>query len=288
MNEGATSLRITDLHSHVLPAVDDGAQDLSESLEALRRLIGEGVERVVATPHFRASLLERPSREAETIHRFDAAYETLVAAAADAGLPITIDRGCEFKLDAPSIDVSDPRLRLGGSHYVLVEFSAFQLPPFAGNQLLSVLEAGWKPLLAHPERYHGTADALDRVEKWVSEGTLLQVNARSLVGGYGATAQAVARELLRRGWVSCLASDYHARGTPDLEAAVALLRGGGSGLLEGQVEAPDSPAGGREAAIRTLFQENPTRILADEPTTVVPPLFVSEPPAAKRSRRWFR
>lgn len=288
MKPEPTSVRITDLHSHVLPAVDDGAQDLDEAMGALYRLIENGVERVVATPHFRASLLERPAREADKIHRFDAAYQSLVAAATAAGLEIAIERGCEFKLDAPSVDLSDPRLRLGGSDYVLVEFASFQLPPFAANQLLGVRDAGWHPLLAHPERYQGTGGALDRVEKWLDEGTRLQVNARSFLGWYGDEAQSVAAELLRRGWITCIASDYHARGRPDLDAALELLRRAIPTSGDAVQKTPHAPNDATEQAIRTLFHENPTRILANEPTVSVPPLALPKPASQKPGRRWFR
>ena len=129
---------------------------------------------------------------------------------------------------------------------------------------------------------------MDRVEKWVAEGTLLQINARSLLGAYGAEAQRVARELLRRGWVSCVASDYHARGRPDFEAAIHLLTGAEASLEDRGSETPKPPSGAAKAAIRTLLQDNPTRILADQPTAIVPPLEVPEPGPMKRARRWFR
>ncbi|MCG8467015.1 MAG: hypothetical protein MJB57_02255 [Gemmatimonadetes bacterium] len=278
MSGPPAALAITDIHSHVLPGVDDGARDLDEALEALRRLIADGVERVVATPHFRASLLERSTREAERLWRFDAAWDDLRGAVEEAGLPIEIERGCEFKLDSPTIDLSDARLRLADTSYVLVEFAAFQLPPFAGNQLLAVSEAGWKPVLAHPERYRGLSGALDRVEQWRADGVVLQVNARSLIGGYGTEAQRVALELLGRGWVSCLASDYHSRGEPDFGAVVELL-----GRM---AEGPEADPAARGTAIERLLSENPRRILSDRDVASVPPLVVAAPTPQGR-RKWF-
>ncbi|MDX1577983.1 MAG: CpsB/CapC family capsule biosynthesis tyrosine phosphatase [Gemmatimonadota bacterium] len=264
---------MVDLHTHVLPGVDDGARDMDEALAALERLIDEGASKVVATPHYRASLRERTAHEAATLRRFDEAFERLTGAVAEAGFELELARGCEFRLDAPGPDPSDPRLRLGGSRWVLVEFASFQVPPYAGGQLAAVREAGWSTLLAHPERYAGLGRALERVEAWVSDGTRLQVNARSLLGGYGPAAEDMARELLRRGWVSCIASDYHARGAPALSSARGLLEGG------------DATSPDRSRAIHALFSENPARILADEEPLSVPAIEL--PDVDRRaSRRW--
>ena len=295
---------IVDVHSHVLPGVDDGAQDLEQALEGLRTLASEGVERVVATPHFRGSLLERPRRARERLEGFDAAYETLAEAARARGIVIGLERGVEFKLDLPEIDLSDARLRLGGSRFALVEFASFQLPPFAGNQLRAVLDAGWVPVLAHPERYFGVERALDQVSEWVAAGVLLQVNLRSLAGGYGPVARNVAEELLATGRVTCVASDYHCRdepgwvaAVPRLEAAVALRGPGasGGGDAPGSAGAGDGERGGPEAradspptraqGARALMYGNPGRLLADEPPSPVPALRIAEGDRAGRRRR---
>jgi len=271
---------IVDLHSHVLPGVDDGAQDLEEALEGLRALAAEGVERVVATPHFRGSLLERPQRAAARLARFDTAYAALTEAAAGRGLEIEIERGCEFKLDAPELDLSDPRLRLAGTRFALVEFASFQLPPFGGNQLRAVIDAGWVPVLAHPERYFGVEQSLDQVSEWVEAGVHLQVNTRSLGGGYGPSARRVAEELLATGRVCCVAGDYHCRGEAGWVDAVGTLEGA-------------SPAAGSGSDlatgpwIRELLYANPGRLLADDPPSPVPSIAIGGGEGRGRRRRWF-
>ncbi len=274
-------MSLIDLHSHVLPGVDDGAQDVEESLAALRALEAKGVELVAATPHFRASLLERAARAANRLALFDEAYDELSGAIAASDLSIEVVRGCEFKLDAPIADLADDRLRLMGTASVLVEFGSFQLPPFAGNQLRAVSDAGWQPLLAHPERYFGIESAFDRVARWVSEGARLQVNARSLSGGYGPGPRQVAAELLARGWVTCVASDYHARGATEWSAALELLR------TARDPDAPDGSGPGRDAEewVTELVFENPRRILADEPTRPVVPRLLDLKSGRARSRR---
>ena len=253
-------MRIIDLHSHVLPGVDDGARDLPEALAALAALERQGVEMVLATPHFRASLLERRERAEARLALFDEAYGELTSHLSASDLQIRVGRACEFKLDAPVTDLGDPRLRLEGGAAVLVEFASFQLPPFAGNQLRAVRDAGWIPVLAHPERYFGVETALARVERWLTEGTVLQVNARSLSGGYGPMPRQMGAELLARGWVTCVASDYHAVGEPEWLEALELLRtaappGRGSGA---------GPSAGVEEWVGRLVFDNPRALLAGE------------------------
>lgn len=261
---------LIDLHSHVLPGVDDGAEDLEHALRALGQLQEQGVQRVVATPHFRASLLERPARAEARLGLFDDAFDELSEALASSDLTIELGRACEFKLDAPVADLSDPRLRLQGTRYALVEFGSFQLPPFGGNQLRAVRDEGWVPVLAHPERYFGIEAAFERVARWISEGTLLQINARSLAGGYGPLPRQISAELLARGWVTCVASDYHARARPEWPAALDLLRTarfqGGDGALAGPAARIDP---GLSAWVENLVLHNPGRLLADEPPASV-------------------
>lgn len=253
----------------MLPGVDDGARDLSEALDALRALVEQGVETVVATPHFRASRLERPGAARDRLELVDAALGTLEEARRDAGIELRVERGCELRLDAPEVDLSDGRLRLAGSSSVLVEFATFQVPPYAGNQLRALVRAGWTPVLAHPERYAGISEALDRVERWREAGARLQVNAGALGGRYGAMAALAARELFARGWVDLVASDYHARGAPYLSEERERLS-----------------AAGPEIADR-LLSGNPARVLAGRPTDPVPEIDLPEPRGGSR-RRWFR
>jgi protein-tyrosine phosphatase len=266
------SFPIVDLHTHVLPGVDDGARDLEESMAAISTLVSESVTTVVATPHFRASLQEQPERAERRLEFFDAAWRVLLEEIEEHSLEIELGRACELKLDAPQVALDDERLRLAGTSFVLVEFAAFQLPPFGGNQLGALCEAGFTPVMAHPERYAGIAAALHRPERWRQNGTLFQVNAGSLVGRYGGPAQAAAREFLRRGWVDLLASDYHARGEPELATVRDRLI---------------SLEGGAEIA-ELLMSTNPTRLLAGQPPLEVSPFELSDSSRWSELRRWLR
>jgi protein-tyrosine phosphatase len=236
--------------------VDDGAADLDEAVSAIRTLADEGVSALVATPHFRASTLEQPDAAEGRLWRFDEAHADLEHARAGQEIAVSVARGAEVLLDAPAPDLSDPRLRLGGTRFALVEFMGFRVPAYGGNQLAALSENGWVPVLAHAERYVGLAAVLDRVPEWKESGAYLQVNCGSLTGRFGPEARSMARELLARGLVDCLASDFHCRGEPEIESAVSWLK---------------ARAGGDDAAW-LLTVDNPRRMLDNEDPLPVPPV----------------
>lgn len=260
---------MVDVHTHVLPAVDDGAADLDEAIAAIRTLADAGVTTLVATPHFRASTLERPVAADGRLARFDEACAELESARAREQIAVSVTRGAEILLDAPAPDLSDPRLRLGGTRFALVEFMGFRVPAYGRNQLTALGTNGWVPVLAHAERYVGLAAVLDRVPEWKESGVRLQVNCGSLTGRFGPRARSMASELLARGLVDFMASDFHCRGDPEIESAVAWL---------------EAREGGDEAA-RLLMVDNPRRMLDNEDPLPVPPVTGG---GAGRSTIWRR
>ncbi len=222
MTDAALPLR--DLHSHLIPGVDDGADSGPLAVEAVRAFLNEGVRTLVATPHLRGSLTQNPELLEARLSAFDRAWETLTAAVEEAGLAVDLRRGSEVMMDDPHPDFTDPRIRLDGGRFVLVEWPGLQVPPGTAPVIQRMVERNWVPVVAHPERYWGLDRELKLVDRWRTAGARLQVNHGSLLGHYGATAQGVAFRLLRRGWVDLLSSDFHPRPgrIPEIDA-VALL-----------------------------------------------------------------
>jgi protein-tyrosine phosphatase len=218
------TLPLRDLHSHLIPGVDDGADSSSVAVTAVRAFLAEGVRTLVATPHLRGSLTQNAELLESRLSAFDRAWETLTAAVESEGLTVDLRRGSEVMMDDPHPDFSDPRIRLDGGRYVLVEWPGLQVPPGTGPVIQRMVERDWLPVIAHPERYWGMDAELKVVGRWRAAGARLQVNHGSLLGHYGATAQGVAFRLLRRGWVDLLSSDFHPRPgrTPGIDA-VALV-----------------------------------------------------------------
>jgi protein-tyrosine phosphatase len=188
---------VIDVHSHLLPAVDDGSPSVEVSVGVLQQFAADGVTRLVCTPHLRAS-------QAGTVD--DTAYAERFAALVEAAPSVPVlARGWEIMLDIPGSDLRAPGLALGGSTAVLVEFPHSGVPTGATAELFRLRMAGIVPVLAHPERYMGCTPAL--VREWRQIGIAIQVDALALVarGPMGI----LARALLEEGLADCLASDNH-------------------------------------------------------------------------------
>jgi protein-tyrosine phosphatase len=253
-----------------MPGVDDGAVDLEQSRAALAAMRDAGVVSLVATPHFRGSLTHQPAAFEARLAELDRAWEGLSALAGEEFAGLAVERGVELMLDTPSPDLSDPRLRLAGGGFVLLEFPFMVVPPHSAHAISELRLQGWRPVIAHPERYAGVDPRLEIVGSWRRCGGLLQVNAGSILGRYGEEVKGRAVELLERGWVDLLASDYHARGRVTTDAAFVQLKELGA-----------------EDQARLLLMVNPTRLLAGED-----PLPVAPVPAPRslwsRLRKVFR
>lgn len=242
-----------DIHNHLVPDVDDGARTVEETLESVQRLTREGVRKIITTPHLDGSLHLEPASLEERLSEVTEAFEMAAAAVRQHFPEVDFRRGHEVMLDVPDVDVSDPRMRLGGTRFVLLEWPRLHLPPGTARVLRRLHEEGYLPIVAHPERYIGFDMQL--ADRWKEAGALLQVNYGSLEGRYGADARGAAFRLLRRGLVDYLASDFHGRSDRQVYLAEARKR------LE------DLGAG---EAFVTLALTNPARVFRDEPPMPVP------------------
>jgi len=257
----------TDVHSHLIPGVDDGAANLAEARAAVAAFDRDGVTAAIATPHFDGSLTLSSERVGERLALFDAGFAALTSDADVLASGVRLMRGVELMLDVPNPDVCDDRLRLNGTHFVLVEFPALQLPPSNADYAMRALrEHGWQPVLAHPERYRNVDDTIEQLLPLRYAGAHFQINAGSLLGHYGTRPQRHALALLERGWVEYGSSDFHARGMPAVAAARAQL----------------AAAGATEHA-ELLFCENTARLVRDELPRPVPPLALN----ARKPRPWW-
>ncbi len=250
---------MTDLHTHIIPGVDDGAPDLESALRALATMVDDGVTAVAATPHLSASDLNSARRL-----RAERAWPELVECAGERFPGLELYRGYEIQLDVPELDLSDGDLRLGESRFALIEFPAFIIPPRSAATLGQIVAHGYVPILAHPERYWGYDSQLRVVREWREAGARVQLNGGSLLGEYGDSVQRMAMRFLRDGNVDLLASDNHARPnrSPSLAPVWDLL-----------------VSRGLEEVAKLLLAVNPRRVLQDEPLLEVPP-------AELRSRRF--
>ena len=233
---------VIDLHTHLLPGVDDGSPTQENSVRVLERLAAEGVRELACTPHLAASRAhEAPvERNAALLLELQAAV----------GERVRLHRGFEIMLDRPGMELRLPGLSLGNSRAVLVEFPHGPLPEGHTEELLRLRSGGVVPVVAHPERYGGMT--LDIVRAWRDAGAVIQGDALLLLST-GAKAL-LARTMLEEGVYDILASDNH--GDRRSLATVLLwlqeMKGGEQG--------------------RTLTEVNPARLLADAALEPVAPL----------------
>jgi tyrosine-protein phosphatase YwqE len=193
-----------DIHSHLIPALDDGAKTMAESLEMLQKLEALGYEKVITTPHI---MSDSYRNTAETIGE---GLKALRLAAKEAGIILQIEAGAEYYLDEKfTKKLHSPGVMSVAGKYILFESSYMSKPLQMEEMIFAIGEAGYLPMLAHPERYRYIRDPGKEYGRWKELGVLFQVNLNSFGGYYGKSAQILAHHLNEAGMIDFLGSDAH-------------------------------------------------------------------------------
>lgn len=207
---------MVDIHCHIVPEVDDGAWDLDTALEMARMAVNCGVNCIIATPHFKGtpgSLEEAPY----ILHQF----KLLQSAVKREKLELELLPGVEVLCVPQTMELARAGQlpTLGDSRYVLTEFYFDATWEFMDATLRGLRQCGYRPVVAHPERYGAIQRDLERARSWFERGVVIQVNKGSVLGAFGSRAEETAVRLLHRGLVHVIASDAHSpeRRTTDLE-----------------------------------------------------------------------
>ena len=247
-----------DLHSHIIPGVDDGVRSLDEARSLARLAAGEGVEAIAATPHVRTDF---PT----TVEQMERGVAELREDFLAAEIPLRVLHGGEVALERLA-DLEPDELRrftlAQTGRYLLLETPYFGSPLALAPAVMSLREAQITPLLAHPERNADVQRRPELVQTLVDLGAVVQVTAASLDGRFGRSTRRAARALLARRLVHVLASDAHGPDRRDagLAAAVAAV--------------------GDDALAHYLVEEAPEAITLGVP--------IRPPPRLRRRRlRWF-
>lgn len=220
-----------DLHSHILPDLDDGAADWEESLEMARMAVEDGIRTTVASPHLfrhRAVNLAEINRKEAILDKIEGLKQRLEAA----GIDLEIVPGCDFPLCFESLQLLEDNQILtinDGKRYLLLEFPDSSLPPATEDICFRLNSRGIIPIITHPERHFIFQEMPKKLQRLIDLGCLVQLTAASLTGGFGRQVARAAREMLRKGYCHILASDAHGlRSRPPLlskalEAAILLI-----------------------------------------------------------------
>jgi protein-tyrosine phosphatase len=249
-----------DIHSHVLPGLDDGSPSLEESLRMVRVAAEAGTTDLVATPH--ANL--QYSFDPEVVE------QKLTELAVASGDAVRLHYGCDFHFYYDNIQdaLAHPaKYTINHRNYLLVEFSDLLIAKTTDEVFARMLDARIVPILTHPERNYLLHRRLDKIQSWVGQGCLVQVTAQSLLGRFGSEARRVCRELIQRGLAHFVASDGHdSQDRPprlDLAYEQVTRRYGG-------------------AVAERLFLTNPRAAIDGEPLPEAPE------PAPPAPRKWYR
>lgn len=194
-----------DLHSHILPGIDDGAPDDAEALSMARLWVADGVTTVACTPHIYPGVYNNSGPDIR------ARVERLQALIDGENLPLRLVPGCDLHI-APDL-ISKLRLgaalSLNDTRYVLVETPHHVLPPRVEDVFFSLSAAGYVPILTHPERMSWIEQRFDLIKRLAHAGVWMQLTAGALLGKFGARPRYWSERLLEEGIVQIVASDAH-------------------------------------------------------------------------------
>lgn len=191
-----------DIHSHILPGLDDGARSWDMTLEMCHQAAEDGITHIVATPHASESYSYDRNHVREIIVELDRRIDG----------EITFSIGCDFHLSYDNVEdamLHPQRYTIAAKKYLLVELSDYGIPPQIGETFWRLQSAGMIPIITHPERNGILQRNPEQVLEWVTSGCLVQVTASAITGFWGNTAQSIALWLLEHNAVHVLATDAH-------------------------------------------------------------------------------
>jgi protein-tyrosine phosphatase len=253
-----------DLHSHILPAVDDGAPNLATALDMASMAVDDGISVMACTPHMLPGVYDNDP--ADIRHRVAVLNQQLMEN--DIRLTLVVGSDAHIRPDFISCLRDGRILTLHDSRYVLVEPPHSIMPRRLDNILFDILTAGYVPILTHPERFAWIATNYNLIENVVRSGVWLQVTAGSLCGNFGRSAGYWSQRLLGQGLVHIIATDAHNLDsrTPRLaqarklaEAEVGALEATNLVLTRPQQVLEDLPAAAT-AAISCIHTSEPVSL----------------------------
>lgn len=199
-----TGERIIDIHTHILPGIDDGSQSMDESIQMLRIAEREGITDMIATPHYKGG---RHNASPQTVQRL---FGELMGHAKELGIHVSIHLGNEILYFSEVEEALDEGqvFTMNGSDFVLVEFLPGDRYGYIRNALDHVQSMGYTPVLAHAERYACMLNK-DAIRQIRDMGVRIQVNAASVEGALGWKVKHFTHEILRRHLVDYIGTDAH-------------------------------------------------------------------------------
>ena len=210
-----------DIHSHILPGMDDGSRSMGQTLRMLETAVSEGITTMIATPH------NMPGKGCPAGSVVRGKVKELGRMAEEEGIPVEIVAGTEYYYREEVLDIleSEDAVTLGNSDCVLVEFEPMAERNYIRNALRNILGLGYTPVIAHVERYAKLMEDISVLYDMRKNGILVQVNAMSVTGDNGRQAKKDVKSLLKKELVDFVATDAHSDGrrSPFLQKCADIL-----------------------------------------------------------------
>ena len=194
-----------DIHSHLLYGIDDGAKDFETSLEMFRIAKESGITKMILTPHF------KPMRHNASPEGIKKLISKMEEALKREGIEIQLYSGNEIYYYSEVVSQLEEQkiCTMAGSEYVLVEFGPMDGYDYIRNGVYQVMAGGYRPILAHAERYESICSKPERVEDLVEMGCYIQLNAGSITGQFGFGTKQLCKKLLKKRLIHFVATDAH-------------------------------------------------------------------------------
>jgi len=196
-----------DMHSHLVPGVDDGSKSTEDSLELIRGLASLGYRKLITTPHIMSDLYPNDGKALK--QKADALREVLLKE----NINVELECSAEYFLDDHFLELlRNGKLEPFSANYILFEMSFMEKSPLLQEAIFELQNAGYIPILAHPERYTYLHRTYDAYQSLVDQGVHLQLNINSVTGHYSPQVAEISEKLLKDDLISFLGSDCHHKG----------------------------------------------------------------------------
>lgn len=210
-----------DVHSHLIPNIDDGSKSLEMTLKMIDIYKSQGVDKIIATPHFYPSYFENSSKIIKK------EVEGLNNLLKEKNIDFTILPGSEvYATKDTLLDLKEGKIQtLNDSRYILMEFDYRRFPEYGFDLIYEIHLLGYRVVVAHPERYYYVINDITFINKFIEEGCLLQINTSSLTGVFGKDVKKTALRIAENGSFNLLATDAHTENQrgPFIEEAITIV-----------------------------------------------------------------
>ncbi len=195
-----------DIHSHLIPGVDDGVQSFQESIDLIQKFVELGHKKIITTPHIMSDFYKNSESDLIKI------YKDLVVKLKEENIAVSLELGAEYYLDEyllERIENPEEKFLTFGKNYMLFETSFMNEPFYLKDFIFKAKSRGINPILAHPERYSYLIGNDELIEDLVNRELLLQLNINSLAGYYSKQVKSLAEKLVDKKLISFIGSDCH-------------------------------------------------------------------------------